>query len=83
MNGVGIVGAYYSAMTSSPRAADQTAANAAHAAQSGAVAALSAARSCGDTGAIATAQQNLASASAAAVRADAWVRSDTGLNLVA
>jgi DNA transposition AAA+ family ATPase len=71
------------ALISSPRAADQIAANAAHAAQSCATAQLSAARGSGDTGAVKQAQQALAGANAAATRADAWVGSDSGLNIVA
>lgn len=68
---------------SSPRAADQTAANAAQAARSGAVARLSAARGQDDAGAVSTAQQTLANATAAVTAASAWVKSDTGLNVMA
>jgi hypothetical protein len=64
---------------SSTHAADQTAANAAHAARSGAVAQLSAARGQDDAGAIKTAAQTLAIATAAVTAADASVKSDSGL----
>ena len=68
---------------STPRAAEQTAANAAHAARSGAVAQLSAARGQADPDAIRTAEQTLAMATAAVTAADAWVKSDSGLNVMA
>jgi hypothetical protein len=68
---------------SSSHAAEQTAANAAHAARSGAVAQLSAARGKDDIGAIKAATQTLATATAAVTAADAWVKSDSGLNVMA
>jgi hypothetical protein len=86
MNDIGSVTSTHEAAVpqkSSPRAADQTAANAAHAARSGAVSRLSAARGQADAGAILTAEQSLAMASAAVTAADAWVKSDSGLNIMA
>ena len=86
MNGIAPVISTHQAASpqkSSPRAADQTAANAAHAARSGAIARLSAARGRADTGAILTAEQALSAATAAVRAADAWVKSDCGLNLMA
>ena len=86
MNDIGSVTSTHEAAPlpkSSPRAAEQTAANAAHAARSGAVAQLSAARGQDDPGAIKTAAQTLAIATAAVTAADAWVKSDSGLNVMA
>jgi hypothetical protein len=68
---------------SSPRAADQTAANAAHAAQSRAVAQLSADRGHAAPGTIMTDQQLVASTGAAAIRAEAGVKNDSGLDVTA
>jgi hypothetical protein len=68
---------------SSTHAADQTAANAAHAGQSMATAQLSADRGQADTGAIKIDQSILSAATAAANAADAEVKSDSGLNITA
>jgi hypothetical protein len=86
MNDIGSVTSTHEAASlpkSSPRAAEQTAANAAQAARSGAVAQLSAARGQDDPGAIKTATQTLATATAAVTAAEAWVKSDSGLDVVA
>jgi hypothetical protein len=86
MNDIGSVTSTHEAAPlpkSSSRAAEQTAANAAQAARSGAVSQLSAARGRDDTGAIETATQTLATATAAVTAADAEVKSDSGLNVVA
>lgn len=68
---------------SSTHAADQTAANAAHAGQSRATAQLSADRGQVDSGAIKIDQSVLATATAAANAADAEVKSDSRLNITA
>ena len=83
MNNIGSVTSTHQAAQlpkSSSRAAEQTAANAAHAARSGAVAQLSTARGQDDTGAIKSATQTLAIATAAVTVADASVKSDGDLN---
>jgi hypothetical protein len=86
MNGIGTVTSVHQAAhlpRSTPRAADQTAANSAHAAKSRAASYLSAARGQADPDAIRTAQGMLSAASAATITADAWVKSDSGLNIMA
>jgi hypothetical protein len=86
VNAIGTVTSQHQAVSppmSSTHAADQTAANAAHAGQSKATAQLSADRGKADTGAVKIDQSILATATAAAHTADAGVKSDSGLNIIA